>query len=166
MNVSLNLDKSFDIGGLNLQAIEVLNIVSKKTVNIPEWVFHLPHLKTLYLNMDKLTEIDERIFEMTTLENLTLKNTQIKMIQIPKEHKTKLKNLNLTHNALQALPQGLEYLNKLELLNISNNPIAKCDFSFFKLSHLKFLYADRVGFVLDQKALTEHPSLRVISNDK
>lgn len=160
---SLNIDREIDVSNISLMSIEVINITGKKKTTLPDWLFHLPRLKTLYLNLSALKEIDPKVFEIESLENLTVKNSKLEKIEFRADMKCNLKNLNLSQNALTEIPKGLEFFPNLELLNLSSNPIPECHFSFMKLARLRFLYLDNVGFKMEKDDLKDHPSLKIIS---
>lgn len=103
-------------------AITELSLAGRNLSKFPTEIFHLFHLKRLYLNDNKLQHIPDEIYELSHLEELDISNNQIKGLPEKFVRLFLLKRLSLAFNQLTKLPPYFNALTALQKLDLSDNP--------------------------------------------
>lgn len=119
--------------------------------NIPEDVFQLPQLTTLFLSGNKIVSIPDAISRLQNLTMLFMNNNRLTDLS---ENVAKLQNLttlDLAGNQLAILPEAIAKLQNLTTLYLEFNQLSSLPDELTKLRNLRSL-------ILNHNRLTELPS--------
>ena len=131
--------------------------------SLPESLFQLTQLQTLYLSENHLTELPKGIGQLEDLQNLDLWINHL--TELPKEI-AQLKNLltlNLWRNQLTQLPKEIAQLKNLLTLDISINPLVELPIEVIQLVQLQTLAINDIQLAKLSKKIAQLRALRVLA---
>jgi internalin A len=106
---------------------------------VPEELFRLVNLQTLYLHSNKITAIPEAFGSLENLQKLSLHSNQIKEVPEALGHLANLRTLYLHINQITAIPEALGRLANLQALSLHLNQIPEIPESLGRLANLQAL---------------------------
>jgi len=163
--------------------------LSVKDKNLPEELFHFPHLRELYLEAPALTELPSDMNAWRELTLLQLRAPGFKGSLAPLFHLPKLTNLKtaetplhplrlaiggtkaplrfltLKDAGLQSLPEEFGELSTIEELHLPGNLLKSLPASFADLKKLKWINLDGNELEVFPEVLAKLPLLKHLSID-
>ncbi len=106
---------------------------------IPDEVFELVNLESLYLTMNEIEFIPEAISELRNLRTLSIFGNNLSSLPDSISELQKLEALNLGANNFTTIPDAIFKLKNLSMLWISNNSLSTLPEAISNLQHLRQL---------------------------
>lgn len=119
--------------------LTILDLTGCRLRHVPEEVFGLTGLKTLYLGTNFLREISPAIQNLAALKELNLNNNLLGTLPLELGMLPNVKALHLTHNQFTDFPMAVCRLKELEHLHISENQLDLLPHELRRCSALKVL---------------------------
>jgi Leucine-rich repeat (LRR) protein len=150
----------------SLTNLESLYIQSDCLETISIDIEKLQLLKTLYISSIALKKIPQSIFNLWTLETLNLAGCRVETFELEAGKSYNIINLLLNKNQLKEIPANLEHIESLQTLSLSDNELDSFDTKILNLIHLKNLSYDRNRLAdLPCEQIKQLKSLKQISLD-
>ena len=117
----------------------VLDLGHCNLETIPDEIFELINLQTLYLSRNKLKSLPSDIGKLVNLQRLFLNGNKLKLLPPEIGNLINLRDLYVCDNNLELLPSEIGNLIKIEELSLQTNQLKTLPPEFGKLVNLKFL---------------------------
>ena len=166
---ALNLNEkgvTFLPRGLNgFTQLNWLNLSGNNLEAIPDEIFEINTLKSLYLTDNLIATINSDIEKLTSLENLFLANNTI--VDVPQELLTLsgLRKLHIDYNEISNLPRDLGNFISLEELILTGNNLNALPQSTSQLTRLRTLNLRENEFTDFPEVITSLQELSVLAMD-
>lgn len=116
----------------------------KRGGTIPDALFRLKHLTSLYLARTKINgPLDNRILTLSNLEEIDAENAGVTSIPEGISKLGRLKKLNLSRNKLSKIPESIGQLTNLEFLKFDDNNLTSVPDS---IGNLKKVYSLNLSY--------------------
>jgi len=132
------------------QALVDLTVIDAPE-ELPEEVYDLANLRSLYIHGKQFRRLSEKIDRLSSLAELSVSQTSLEILPMQVCRLKRLKYLYLWETNLQALPEQLGELQELESFSILRTKIKKLPKSFEMLSNLR-------DCLIGQTQITEVPN--------
>ncbi len=123
----------------NLTNLQTLYISRNQLTTIPESIGNLNNLQILDISRNQLTTIPGAIGNLNNLQILYIYNNQLTTIPNSLENLTNLQELDIYNNQLTSIPESIECLNNLRKLHLYNNQLTLIPESLGNLNNLRIL---------------------------
>lgn len=120
MNSHAQEAKRYGVSSLSATSVTIRN---KNLTSIPEFIFHMPNLRTLNLADNQLETVSDKIGTLKNLEGLELRSNKITSLPSSIGSLSRLQWIYIMRNELTTLPSRIGNLESLRTLWVSNNKV-------------------------------------------